>query len=84
MQAPGGCIHLLQDNPPTRLDEAAIHGELFGSPTQWPQHKAGVDEIEGLRGQAAVEEVIVDQGHIGQAFLVHKSLGRSQNIVSHI
>jgi hypothetical protein len=52
-----------------------VRGHLLGAASERSDHVAGVDEIERLRLQLAVEEIIDDELHVGDPFCLQKGTG---------
>src|SRR5688572_22011585 len=49
-----------------------MSGDLLTAASQWSDHETGVDEIEGMRLQLALEQVIDDELHVGDPLCLQK------------
>ena len=49
-----------------------MSGNLLTAPSEWSDHVAGMDEVERLRLQLALEQVIDDELYIGNALRLEK------------
>src|SRR5262245_52165225 len=80
VEVPGPKVRVFQNHPPTRRNEAQIAPELLGGSSQGADLEPTMHEIEGLRLELTVEQIILDQGDVPKGLSLDKRLSRSEKL----
>ena len=75
VEVPRAQVPLLQNQRATGPDQPPMRCHLLAAASERSDQVAGVDEIEGLGLQLAVEQIIDGELHVGDPFCLQKGTG---------